>query len=377
MEKNAIDYIPFKGKLEILRYNTDKSKLLHSPYVDDNVIVNVGRQFARGMFADSSKWTNFPTIGASWGDLQPVSNSDLFIDKMKLGMSSVAASPADETLVRPIGGNEQLETGWVGDGVTTDFSGAPHTTGFLPIRRTVTITTWVIPVVGQTTYIYASDDGNGNISGQKDYYDTVGAAWITITVTASIDYSTGIISNLVFSHAPVNGMNIDVFYQTSVSVNPPAHTGGAVYNHTFATVPISPNSLHIQAPGGAVTGYAHDLGNGQIVGNFPVPGVAVTGSINYTTGVMVLNFSAAVPPGTIFTCSYQVDWSRSVDVYFPSPYSTRFEVELAAGEFVDYALAEEAIYTDNTFDLPLARKAFTPFRKAAGEVVVFRHTIIL
>ena len=92
---DTLDFIPFKGIFEIFRYRDDKKTLIYPPYRDKNTIVNIGRQLVRGCVSDAGDWTNTPSIGTSWGDLSPVANADLFIKKMKLGMSSIQASPPD------------------------------------------------------------------------------------------------------------------------------------------------------------------------------------------------------------------------------------------------------------------------------------------
>ena len=375
------DRVELKGELEILRYNADKTRLIHPPYKDRNVIVNTGRQVIRGLFADTTSWSNLPSINALWGDLQPVAVSELYGYKMKLGLSSMAASPTDEELIAPVGVDGLLtgtvEVGWVGDGVKgvfgTPFVPPTKTLGTVPTPRTVILSTWVdVPGPVLSTYLYAVDDGNGTITGQKDFYN--GAAWITVSVAADINYATKVISNVVYSHPPTNGVNVDCTYQFVVSDVSGVWGGGVVYNDTFGTVPISHNTLHIIASGGA-TGYIDDIGGGVLSGTLGA--ITATGAVNYTTGVIVINFSGAVAAGTTFTSTYQVDWSDTVSVYFPNPYSIRFEITLGPGDFPLYTFAEEGIFTDDTFDLLIARKAFTPFTKGAAETIVFRHTILL
>jgi len=383
MNKDFNDKVGLRGKLEIFRYNADKTKLLYPTYVDENVIVNTGRQAIRGLFADTSKWGNEPSVNALWGDLQPVAVSELYVDKMKFGAASMAASPNDEELFAPFGDTGTVETAFVGDGVKgvlgTPF--VPPTYTLLcvlpikPIPRTVVMATWVdVPGPVSSTYIHGVDDGNGNISGTKDFY--TGAAWITVSMTATIVYATKVISAVVYSHPPTNGVNVDCMYQTAVTDTSAVWGGGVMYNDTFGTVPISHNSMHIIVTGGA-TGYIDDMGGGSLYGTLNAGAIIATGAINYTTGVMVINFSGAVAAGTTFTTTYQVDESEAVDVYFPNPYSVRFEVTLGAGDLIGYTFAEEGIFTDDTFDLMIARKAFTPFTKGGAEVVVFRHTLLL
>lgn len=386
MGKDLNDKVGLRGKLEIFRYNADKTKLLYPPYVDDNVIVNTGRQAIRGLFADASLWVNEPSVLALWGDLQPVAVSDLYVDKMKLGVSSIAASPIDEELLAPIGtaGTGAVETAFVGNGVN-GVGGVPFVPAFFilaaaAIPRSVVMTTWVDIPVGpiSSTYIYGVDDGNGTITGSKDFYN--GAAWITVSMSADINYATQTINNVVYSHPPTNGVNVDCMYQTAVVDVSGVYAGGVVYNDTFGTVPISHNTLHMVADGGGgVTGFIDDVGGGVLSGVLNSGGpITATGAINYTTGVIVINFSGGgIAGGVSFTSTYQVDWSAPVDVYFPNPYSIRFEVSLGVGDFIGYTFAEEGLFTDDTFDLMIARKAFTPFTKGAAEVVVFRHTILM
>jgi len=379
---NFTDRLQLKGKLEILRYNSDKTKLLYPPYVDDNVIVDTGRQCIRGLLGSLSDWgVNIPSVNTMWGPQLPFSEADIRVKKMKLGMSPIAASPADESLINPLGNgfayDSPADVGglYVGDGFTLAFAG-----GFLtapPIRRTLVVNTWVDVAGLGSTYITAMDNGSTIITGQKNVYD--GGAWVTITVSGTINYITGAI-NLTYTHPPTNGVNIDAFYTTNYSIPDAGFAGGgAAYGNTYVNVPVSRNTLSIEASG-AATGTVYENGDGSITGFFTVGApsdTTVTGSINYTTGVWMLNFAPALPPGVTFTANYQVDWSTAVVVSFPSPYSIRFEATLAPGTFDGYALAEEGIFTDDSLDLMIARKAFTPFRKGVGETTIFRHTIIL
>ena len=379
MSKDFNDSVGLKGKLEIFRYNADKTKLLYPPYVDENVIVNTGRQALRGLFADAGRWGNEPSVNALWGDLQPTAVSDLYVDKMKFGAASGAASPNDEELFAPFGnsgtGWVENPVGWLGTGGLLIFPDG--VLAHLPIPRTVVISTWVdVPGVPLTsTYLHGVDNGNGSITGTKDFYN--GVAWVTVSMSATINYTTGVISNLTYSRPPTNGVNIDCMYQTAVSDTSAAWIGGgAMYTDTFGTVPISHNSMHIVASVGA-TGFIDDMGGGSLYGTLNAGAITATGAINYTTGVMVINFSDLVAANTIFTTTYQVDESEAVSVYFPNAYSIRFEVSLGPGDLIGYTFAEEGIFTDDTFDLMIARKAFTPFTKGAAETVVFRHTILL
>jgi len=383
---DLIDRVHPRGILEILRYNSDKSKLLYPPYVDKNVIVDTGRQCLRGLFGSSLVWNNLPAVGTAWGSQQPASEADIRVTKMKLGMSPIAASPVDEYLVNPLGTNDVLDSPadvgglgvYVGDGIaggTVAFAGGTLTA--LPVRRTLVVNTWVEIAILGSTYITATDDGSGNIVGQKSVYD--GAAWQTITVTGTIVYATGAI-DLTYSDPPAVGINIDAFYTTSFIDVDAAFGGGAgPYGNTYANVPVSRNTLSIEASGTA-TGIVYENGDGSITGTFIIAGpttVTVTGTVNYTTGVWALNFAPALPAGVTFTAHYQVDWSQDVTITFPSTYSVRFESELAPGTFDGYALSEEGLFTDTTLDLMIARKAFPPFRKGVGETTIFRHTIIL
>jgi len=374
----VVDYIPFRGIFEILRYKEDGKTLLHKPYRDPNTIVNIGRQFIRGMLASSSTWSNFPTVGTSWGDMQPLANNDLFISRMKLGMSSISASPVDEELISPIGDNIAKENLATGDGATTVF--APAALVGAPVRKTLVISTWVRLTATVKTYLYAVDDGNGNIFGSKDVFVT-GTGWVSTSVTGTIDYTTKLI-NLTYSHAPWAGDNIDVTYETAVTAVDVFAAGGVSYSNNFGVLPIGHRSLTIVASGGGgggTVGFASDVGSGIIQGTFLIGGVTlvnVTGTIEYTTGSLVLNFSVPLPPGVNFAFGYRVDWSHSVSTYFPSPYTVRFEVTLGAADFAGYRFAEEGIFTDSTLDLMLARKAFTPFEKGVGEITVFRHSIL-